>query len=140
MEKTQDSSDEDTGNPFATDTNGNGNPFEDEPGSPKVSVPVRALYDYDGQEQDELSFKTGTGASGQAQGEPCWGASPQHKKSVRSFLLSSIVSAEALRSSHHTSQHNWTPCTDVSASVVYRDTGDSFLTARKAARPNAQFA
>uniref|UniRef100_A0A3Q3VMQ2 Uncharacterized protein n=1 Tax=Mola mola TaxID=94237 RepID=A0A3Q3VMQ2_MOLML len=58
MEKTPDWSDEDTsGNPFTT--NGDGNPFEDEPASQVVSVPVRALYDYEGQEQDELSFKAG---------------------------------------------------------------------------------
>lgn len=58
MEKTPDWSDEDSsGNPFST--NGNGNPFEDEPTSPVISVPVKALYDYEGQEQDELSFKAG---------------------------------------------------------------------------------
>ncbi|XP_029317652.1 protein kinase C and casein kinase substrate in neurons protein 2 isoform X4 [Cottoperca gobio] len=58
MEKTTDWSDEDTGaNPFSA--NGNGNPFEDEPASPVVSVPVKALYDYEGQEQDELTFKAG---------------------------------------------------------------------------------
>ncbi|XP_033931068.1 protein kinase C and casein kinase substrate in neurons protein 2 isoform X4 [Pseudochaenichthys georgianus] len=57
-EKTQDWSDEDTGgNPFSA--NGDGNPFEDEPVSPAVSVPVKALYDYEGQEQDELTFKAG---------------------------------------------------------------------------------
>ena len=59
VEKTQDSSDEESGNPFAANSNGNGNPFDDEPSSPVISVPVRALYDYEGQEQDELSFKAG---------------------------------------------------------------------------------
>ncbi|XP_078137632.1 protein kinase C and casein kinase substrate in neurons protein 2 isoform X4 [Sander vitreus] len=57
-EKTPDWSDEDTGgNPFSS--NGDGNPFEDEPASPVISVPVKALYDYEGQEQDELTFKAG---------------------------------------------------------------------------------
>ncbi|XP_061107300.1 protein kinase C and casein kinase substrate in neurons protein 2 isoform X1 [Conger conger] len=62
-EKTQEWSDEETGNPFTSDTNGNdngnGNPFEDEPSTPTMAVPVKALYDYEGQEQDELSFKAG---------------------------------------------------------------------------------
>lgn len=58
-EKTPDCSDEDQGsNPFSA--NGDGNPFEDEPTSPLISVPVKALYDYEGQEQDELSFSAGT--------------------------------------------------------------------------------
>uniref|UniRef100_A0A8K9WU30 Protein kinase C and casein kinase substrate in neurons 2 n=1 Tax=Oncorhynchus mykiss TaxID=8022 RepID=A0A8K9WU30_ONCMY len=61
VEKSQEWSDEETGvNPFSIeDANGDGNPFEGEPASSGVSVAVLALYDYEGQEQDELSFKAG---------------------------------------------------------------------------------
>ncbi|XP_028305603.1 protein kinase C and casein kinase substrate in neurons protein 2 isoform X6 [Gouania willdenowi] len=59
VEKSPDWSDDDNagGNPFSA--NGEGNPFEEEPASPVISVAVKALYDYEGQEQDELSFKEG---------------------------------------------------------------------------------
>lgn len=68
---------------------GNGNSFEDDCSTGK-GVRVRALYDYEGQEQDELSFKAGNFCPGRTR-LPGVGAAPFLKALIGHRLFSLSV-------------------------------------------------